>query len=600
MSPVELVGEHGAVDGAGGGIDDWPWLADLLDREPPPPVSDGQVNARFWAAVAELLGERCGEADRAPGAVDAGAVDQAGAAVAACLPALGGLCDHDLVTEIAAGERRLAVVAAQQLRAMVELAGRSVFTLADNKVLPGKVRARLDAPEERAHRAAVEISAALTIAPQTASIRLGEALRLVEDYPGTLAEVGTGRLSLSRARVILEETEVLYPVQRAIVEAKALDVAASLTPGKLRRKVAAWVLGIDPRSAERRHGDAMARRGFAVRPQRDGMATVSADTDAAGAQTVFAACDAVAEGMRVPGDRRGVGARRADALVAICRDVLTAGHTGCGNPHCGDTCLHPATRPTRTHPTGATGTPAGTGTPTGTAAAAADGAAAEAENHADPTGSPYTRSRTGTGAPMRCRPVSRRQGRRPNIQVTVAISTLMRADDLPARLTGHGWITAEAARRIAADGDWVRLLTDPKDGRLLEYGRAHRDPPQELRDYVIARDITDRFPTSNIPAYQCDIDHSQDWELGGHTGQTNNYAVSPGVHQVRHDAGWRVRSPREGHLIWTSPTRHVYETFPEQVGPISRGPHAETTDFPKPDQPDPTSRPPAQDQPPPF
>ena len=141
MSRVELIGADGEVDGAGGGIDDWPWLADLLDREPPPPVCDGAVNAPFFAAVAELLGEHCGEADRAPGAVDAAVVGEAAAALSVGLPALGGLSDHALVTEIAAGERRLAVVAAQLVQAMVELAGRAVFTLADNRVLPEKVRA---------------------------------------------------------------------------------------------------------------------------------------------------------------------------------------------------------------------------------------------------------------------------------------------------------------------------------------------------------------------------------------------------------------------------------------------------------------------------
>ena len=72
------------------------------------------------------------------------------------------------------------------------------------------------------------------------------------------------------------------------------------------------------------------------------------------------------------------------------------------------------------------------------------------------------------------------------------------------------------------------------------------------------------------------------------------------MHQVRHDAGWRVRSPREGHLIWTSPTGHVYQTFPEQVGPISRGPLAETTDFPNTDDPHTTSRSGSIDDPPPF
>src|SRR5882757_9719290 len=64
-------------------------------------------------------------------------------------------------------------------------------------------------------------------------------------------------------------------------------------------------------------------------------------------------------------------------------------------------------------------------------------------------------------------------GQRPSIQVTIAASTLLGCDELPADLDGYGPITAQMARRIAADdtGTWRRLLTDPATGQLLEYGR---------------------------------------------------------------------------------------------------------------------------------
>jgi hypothetical protein len=70
-------------------------------------------------------------------------------------------------------------------------------------------------------------------------------------------------------------------------------------------------------------------------------------------------------------------------------------------------------------------------------------------------------------------------GHRPAIQVTIAASTLVGCDELPAELEGYGPITAALARRIATDptGTWRRLLTDPASGHLMEYGRSTYRPP---------------------------------------------------------------------------------------------------------------------------
>src|SRR5206468_3387662 len=53
-----------------------------------------------------------------------------------------------------------------------------------------------------------------------------------------------------------------------------------------------------------------------------------------------------------------------------------------------------------------------------------------------------------------------RRGRAPQVQVTVALSTLLGLDDQPGELTGHGPIPAVLARELAHDptGTWRRLL----------------------------------------------------------------------------------------------------------------------------------------------
>jgi phosphoribosyl-ATP pyrophosphohydrolase len=82
------------------------------------------------------------------------------------------------------------------------------------------------------------------------------------------------------------------------------------------------------------------------------------------------------------------------------------------------------------------------------------------------------------------------QGRRPGIQVTVAADTLLGLDDQPGHLTGYGPITAETARRLAADssGTWRRLLTDPDTGALLDISQHRYRPSQRLWEYLSARD----------------------------------------------------------------------------------------------------------------
>jgi hypothetical protein len=155
-------------------------------------------------------------------------------------------------------------------------------------------------------------------------------------------------------------------------------------------------------------------------------------------------------------------------------------------------------------------------------------------------------------------------GQRPSIQVTVAASTLVGCDELPADLEGYGPITAQMARRIAADetGTWRRLLTDPVSGQLLEYGRKTYRPPQNLTDHVIARDRTCVFPHCRRPARLCDLDHREDWCTGGETCEHNLHPLCERHHNAKHNTGWTVERTDDGASRWTAPTGHTYTVHP--------------------------------------
>jgi hypothetical protein len=164
-------------------------------------------------------------------------------------------------------------------------------------------------------------------------------------------------------------------------------------------------------------------------------------------------------------------------------------------------------------------------------------------------------------------PLSSAQGRRPNIQVTVPFSTLIGIDDHPGELTGYGPIPASVARRLARNGVWRRLLTDPATGRLIDYGTTRYTPPQDLRDVIIARDQTCVFPTCSQPAHRCQIDHTIPYP-DGPTSQTNTGPPCGIHHDLKTHRGWLLEQPEEGLFIWTSPVGKRYENEPPQVGPI--------------------------------
>jgi Domain of unknown function (DUF222) len=166
-----------------------------------------------------------------------------------------------------------------------------------------------------------------------------------------------------------------------------------------------------------------------------------------------------------------------------------------------------------------------------------------------------------------------RRGRRPQIAVVVPYSTLIGIDEHPGDLAGYGPLPASVARRIAADGTWRRLLTDPATGRLLDYGTTRYRPPQDLVDHVVMRDQTCCGIACTRPAAACDIDHT----IGYPDGPTADWNLGPPCrphHNGKTHARWHLSQPDPGHFRWRSPTGHHYDRPPTQLGPILHPPPA--------------------------
>ncbi len=144
--------------------------------------------------------------------------------------------------------------------------------------------------------------------------------------------------------------------------------------------------------------------------------------------------------------------------------------------------------------------------------------------------------------------------RRPlTVNVTIDLPTLLGLAENPGELAGYGPIPASLAREIAADARWKRFVTEPLTGNLLDFGREHYEPPQALKDFLIARDRTCRFPGCRRSAILSDLDHAESWRNGGETSRDNLGALCRRHHKMKTHHGWELESFPDGSCIWRSP-----------------------------------------------
>jgi hypothetical protein len=139
--------------------------------------------------------------------------------------------------------------------------------------------------------------------------------------------------------------------------------------------------------------------------------------------------------------------------------------------------------------------------------------------------------------------------------------------DLPSLLALRDEETPGPVRDLLADPDVAvtirRLVTDPLTGHLLDYGRRTYEIPQRLREFIIARDRTCRFPGCGRRADLSQIDHAIAWDDGGHTNPANLGAVCVRHHQLKTHAGWQITDSKpDGSCIWISPQGRRYDHDP--------------------------------------
>jgi uncharacterized protein DUF222/HNH endonuclease len=157
-------------------------------------------------------------------------------------------------------------------------------------------------------------------------------------------------------------------------------------------------------------------------------------------------------------------------------------------------------------------------------------------------------------------------GLRPQVNVTVALSTLLGVDDQPGELDGSGPIPAPLARALAFDptGTWRRLLTD-EAGRLVHVATTTYRPPAAMARHVRLQNRTCCFPGCRRRAARCELDHILAWEDGGRTHPDNLQPLCARHHHLKHETRWKVRRDPDGVTVWNSPTGNTYARPPDEL-----------------------------------
>ncbi|MGK3649513.1 DUF222 domain-containing protein [Pseudarthrobacter enclensis] len=384
--------------------------------------------------------------------------------------------------------------------------------------------------------AAAEIGCVLALGPRAAASFLATAHAVVTTLPRTLAGLQAGDLSWQHALVMADETAGLDTAGTAALEAHFLDPDANnpargcrvgeLPAHRFRVKARTWRERHHTESIEARHAKGVAERRVEYRPDRDGMAWLTAYLPADQASAVWDRLTSEARALQGPHERRTLTQLRADTYTT----ALLA--------------THPAPRPTHTRP--------------------------------EPTSLDRTRQESGgTRAITGTRTGGVHGPVRAQVLVTVPVLSLMGLTDEPAVLDGYGPIPPSMARNLVAEGadSFYRVLVDPRDGAPLEIGRTSYRLTKAMRAWLRLRDGRCPFPGCSNHSLDNDADHLLAWVNGGTTGISNLGQPCPKHHRLRHTTAWKpTPATKTTPPGWTSPTGRHYQSEHQDWEPPHRPP----------------------------
>ena len=412
-----------------------------------------------------------------------------------------------------------------------------------------------------------ELATALRVPESTMQRQIDDAWALSTQLPATLSSLRSGSLTMQHARVIVEAVSELDddPHVRVELDEQLARFAADHTAATVRRKARSLREELQARSLAERHLAARQKRRVEIEPALDGMAWLHALLPAADALLIKDRLDRVArEAGEFSHDASRLGPET-DRRVVPDEHVAPADGAEPDLPHedavtgaGGETDEHAAANEYAA--------------PAERAAATEHALPAERAARVVALTNDQIRADTlrdlllygGLGDDSAFAAACGRV--RPSVHLTVPVLTLMGSSTEPALLDGYGPIDPETALRLAAEAPtFVRLLTDPVSGTVLDIDRRSYRPPADLKRWLQVRDGTCRFPGCNRNASRSELDHGIDWADDGRTAFDNLAHLCPLHHHLKHETSWSMRHLDGAVLEWTSPSGRVHRTHPART-----------------------------------
>jgi len=153
------------------------------------------------------------------------------------------------------------------------------------------------------------------------------------------------------------------------------------------------------------------------------------------------------------------------------------------------------------------------------------------------------------------------------VTLTVPEDVLNAPPRLPARVATRGSILDRALR--AAGRAAAAAATRAAADAVASGGCAHTTanpgyrPASRLREYVVARDLTCRFPSCGQPAWRGDLDHTRPWDQGGLTCSCNLGGLCRHHHLLKQHPGWQLTQATPGTFTWLTSAGRAYGAIPD-------------------------------------
>ncbi len=387
-----------------------------------------------------------------------------------------------------------------------------------------------------------ELATVLGLSTDAGMALVGEALELAYRLPWLWARVQAGEVTVWRARRVAAQTIRLTAEAADHVDRQVAAFAHSITGPGIERLVADAVARFMPQTAEEAGARAADRRCFEIDHQQvsfEGTSRVYGELDLADALDLDAAVAAGAEQLKALGSLESLDVRRSLAAGELARRQLTLGFEYDPDPD------------------------AGLGL--GAAGLTVDADAATGSAESIETGKSRPTDPAGLG--HRVHPV-----REVVIYAHLSAETITHPDspNTPAA-SGTGFARVEntgtkllTPAQIATwcGTDTAKITVRPVIDLNATLSSTSYEIPDRIREQIILRDRTCRFPHCGRTARRADIDHIDPWHAGGATSTENLAALCRRHHRYKTHHGWTYHRTGPATYQWTSPHGFTYTVTP--------------------------------------